>query len=203
MTDNFSKYNRKSVDDRSIDTLIGLSKGLLADGSLDGVEADFLLNWLRQTHQTCDHPIVVNLLLRVEAMLKDGVLDDEEQAELISLLRRLNGDESTPGELKKPSSLPLDSPVPEVIYANRSFLFTGTFVFGTRADCKSAVERFGGRNASGVSKSLDYLVIGSYVTDSWAHESFGRKIEKAASYRDAGAELSIIAEEDWLSRSGL
>ena len=36
----FTRFNRKSIDDRQIDTLIGISKGLAADGKVDQVEAD-------------------------------------------------------------------------------------------------------------------------------------------------------------------
>jgi len=35
------------------------------------------------------------------------------------------------------------------------------------------------------------------VTDSWIHENFGRKIEKAMKYRDEGVALAIVSEEHW------
>jgi len=54
-----------------------------------------------------------------------------------------------------------------------------------------------------VTKKLNYLVLGSYVTDSWAHETFGRKIEKAMDYRDSGVPLAIITEEHWAKCGGL
>ena len=65
------------------------------------------------------------------------------------------------------------------------------------------MERLGGLNVSGVSKSLDYLVLGTYVTDSWIHESFGRKIEKAVGYRESGVPIVIMSEERWLEAAGL
>jgi NAD-dependent DNA ligase len=61
----------------------------------------------------------------------------------------------------------------------------------------------GGINAKSVTKNLDYLVLGTYVTDSWIHESFGRKIEKAMQYRDSGLPIKIITEEHWLTESNL
>ena len=49
-------------------------------------------------------------------------------------------------------------------------------------------------------RDLDYLVLGSYVTPSWIHESFGRKIEKAMEWRDVrGMSLAIVSEEQWLT----
>ena len=52
-------------------------------------------------------------------------------------------------------------------------------------------------------KSLNYLVLGTYVSESWIHENFGRKIEKAMGYRDGGLPLAIITEEHWASSGGV
>ncbi|MDB0064578.1 hypothetical protein N9F47_05315 [Gammaproteobacteria bacterium] len=57
--DIFQKFNRKHIDDRQIDTLIGISKGLLADGKVDQSEAEFLQTWLIQSRQTTDNPIII------------------------------------------------------------------------------------------------------------------------------------------------
>ena len=202
-TDIFSRFNRKSIDDRQIDTLIGLSKGLLADGKIDQSEAAFLQTWLIQSRQTTDIPVIVNLLERVDVMLEDGVLDQEESKELFSTLSKLAGDPSEVGELAKPTSLPIDLPLPSISFSGKSFLFTGTCVFGSRRQCESAIQMLGGVNAKGVTKALDYLVLGTYVTESWAHENYGRKIEKAMRYRDEGIPISIVTEEHWLDQSKL
>lgn len=68
----FTRLNRKSIADRQIDTLLGLSKGLIA-GKVDQAEAEFLMAWLVQNRQATDNPIIINLLDRVGAMLRDGV----------------------------------------------------------------------------------------------------------------------------------
>lgn len=195
--DLFTRFNRKSIDDRQIDTLIGISKGLLADGKVDQSEAEFLHSWLIQSRQTTDNPVITNLLARVDSMLEDDVLDPDESAELLALLHKITGEPSAVGELAKTSSLPVDEPVPPVIFERNLFLFTGTCVYGTRRDCQAAIEQLGGINAKSVNKKLNYLVLGTYVTDSWIHESYGRKIEKAMQYRDDGIPISIITEEHW------
>ena len=197
--DIFQKFNRKSIDDRQIDTLIGISKGLLADGKVNQSEADFLQTWLIQSRQTTDNPIIINLLSRVDTMLEDGILDSEESTELLALLRKLTGEASEIGELAKTTSLPIDTPAPSILFSGKQFLFTGTCVYGTRKQCQSAIEERGGINAKSVTKKLEYLVLGTYVTDSWIHENYGRKIEKAMQYRDDGLPISIITEEHWLN----
>lgn len=89
--------------------------------------------------------------------------------------------------------------MPDISFEGRKFLFTGTCAYGTRKHCHIATEQRGGTNATSVSKNLDYLVLGSYVTDSWAHETHGRKIEKAMQYRDKGVPLAIVTEEYWVN----
>jgi len=195
--DIFTKFNRKSIDDRQIDTLIGLSKGLVADGKVDQAEAEFLQSWLIQSRQTTENPVIINLLSKVDTMLEDGILDSDESTDLLSLLHKITGEPSEVGELAKTTSLPINDPAPFVSFDGKFFLFTGTCVYGTRKQCKSAIEKLGGINAKGVNKNLDYLVLGTYVTDSWIHESYGRKIEKAMQYRDEGIPITIITEEHW------
>ena len=201
--DIFTKFNRKSIDDRQVDTLIGLSKGLLADGKIDGSEANFLRNWLAQNRQVSNHPVIIHLFNRVSSMLSDEMLDEEESQELLRTLQQIAGEPAEFGEIAKSTTLPICKPAPVVRFPAQTFLFTGTCVFGTRKECQSATEKLGGTCASGVTKSLNYLVLGTYVTDSWAHESFGRKIEKAMAYRNDGIALSIITEEHWANSGNL
>ena len=202
-SDIYTRFNRKKIADRQIDTLIGLSKGITADGRVDQAEAEFLQTWLVQALQADEHPIVANLLIKVESLLQDGVLDEDEAADLFSTLRTITGEETVLGEIGKSSTLPVDRPPPHVEFPGRQFLFTGTCAYCTRKDCHSAVERLRGTVAKNVTMSVDYLVIGSYVTDSWAHETFGRKIEKAMAYREQGVPIRIVAEAHWVDEAGL
>lgn len=201
--DIYTRYNRKSISDRQVDTLIGLSTGLAADGKIDQSEAEVLRNWLGQCLTAADVPLIENLYNRVCEMLSDGVLDDEESAELLSLLQSITGETSDYGEVAKSATLPLCKPSPSIDFTDRRFLFTGTFAFGNRQSCKAAVIERGGICISSVTKSLDYLIIGSYVTDSWVHQSFGRKIQKAMRYRDEGVPLCIVSEQHWIDTAGL
>lgn len=200
--DIFSRFNRKNIQDRQIDTLIGLSKGITADGKVDQSEAQFLHSWLIQNAHS-QNPLVINLLSKISRMLEDGFLDVAESTELLNLLRGFSGDEGEIGEVAKATTLPLCQPAPSILFSTSTFLFTGTCAFGTRKECQEVIETLGGVNAASVSKKLNYLIIGTYVTDSWAHESFGRKIEKAMGYRGNGLPLSIVSEEHWANEARL
>ena len=131
-------------------------------------------------------------------MLKDNVLDKEESKELLETLKKFTGSDFELGELSKASSLPIDQPEPEIVFNNFNFCFTGTFAYGTRKDCKAATENAGGNEVKLTNKT-DFLVIGSYATDSWKHSSYGRKIEKAMLMKGKGHSIKIVSEENWAS----
>ena len=49
-----------------------------------------------------------------------------------------------------------------------------------------------------VTLRTSFLVLGSYVTPAWKHETFGNKILKAMRYRDEGrTDIQIVHEDDW------
>lgn len=47
-------------------------------------------------------------------MLEDGILDQDESDELLSILNKIRGESSEIGELAKTSTLPVDEPAPEL-----------------------------------------------------------------------------------------
>ena len=63
---------------------------------------------------------------------------------------------------------------------------------------QDATVEAGGTVERNITMQTNFLVLGTYVTPAWAHQSFGRKIEKAMDYRDRkGTGLQIVHEQDW------
>jgi NAD-dependent DNA ligase len=93
-----------------------------------------------------------------------------------------------------------DAPAPEITFKGRSFCLTGVFQFadGDRNQCEEAIRARGGVCWQHPNHDLNYLVIGTFVEDSWAHEGYGRKIEKALEYKQTGAQSKIISEASWI-----
>ena len=189
--------NTKPMADRQIDQLIGLAQGILADGIVNQAEAEILQSWLRLNHRT-DNPYVSQLLDQVEQVLADGVLDEDEGRELHDALMSWTGGGGTDGEESTTASLPLDPDPRTVRIAGNIFVFTGTGVFGTRKMMQDATIRAGGTVERSITMRTNFVVLGTYVTPAWVHQSFGRKIEKAMEYRDQkGTGVRIVHEEDW------
>lgn len=190
------RYSEARLNDRQVTELIGLARGLIADGRLNDPEIQFLHKWLVASGGVSQNPLVAKILSRIEEILEDGIVDDDERGDLFETLQAFAGNDFEVGEILKSTTLPLCDPAPELFFEGARFTFTGTFVFGKRRDCEAtAVE--GGAVAGSLTQKTTFLVIGEYATDSWAQSSFGRKIEKAAGWRDAGIPISIISEAHW------
>lgn len=184
------------IGSRQIDELIGIARGVAADGQINEAEAAFLQKWLAANVEVSELPIFNALYHRISAMLIDGVLDAEEQAELLDTLNRFADRTFELGEAMKATSLPLCDPAPALTFPGRAYCFTGTFLFGKRKDCEAAVTALGAA-AGSLTKTTSVLVIGAYATESWKHSAFGNKILKAVEMRSGGMPISIVSEEHW------
>jgi hypothetical protein len=54
----------------------------------------------------------------------------------------------------------------------------------------------GGVVKKGVTRDLDYLILGAEGNPCWAYSCYGRKVEQAMNYRRAGSLLLIVHEND-------
>ncbi len=189
-------FSRARLDDRQISELIGICRGISADNDVNDAEAAYLRTWLAAHSEITHNPVVANLLQHISALLKHDVLGPDERKELAETLAHFTGDKVELGEVLKSNSLPLDVPAPDLEFPGSLFCFTGTFAFGTRKDCESAVERLGGVTGSLTQKTA-YLVVGVYATDSWMQSTYGRKIERALEFKSAGSPLAIVGESHW------
>lgn len=133
------RLNAARLSDRVIDELIGLARGISADRAVAQSEARFIADWLARNRQVADVWPVSILYERVREMLADGVLDSEEQAELLDTLHELAGSGSAPSDAASASSdLPLDRPEPSLVFERRLFCFTGNPFY------REAIEAFHG-----------------------------------------------------------
>lgn len=193
-------FNADRVDRRSADVLAGLAAGIAADGIVTIDEAKFLRQWIETQLVHLDDPVINLLYQRIGLMLQDGVLDVEESSELLDTLRCFAGLGLAVPSAKAysaPNPLPLNRPVPNIVCDGRSFVFTGTMAFGPRRECERLVRERGANIAPGVSRKVDYLVVGSIGNDQWRHSSYGAKILRAVELREEGLPIAIIAEDHW------
>jgi hypothetical protein len=191
-------FNRARRTERDICELLGLAKGLLADGVVTDNEAALLRDWVDRHPDAYDVWPISALYQRLNRAFADGVIDEAERLDLAELLESLVGGEAgVIAGADAATELPIDRPAPTIIWRASVFVFTGKFAFGPRKDCERQVRNLGGECEPGVTQRTNYLVVGTFGSRDWVHTSFGRKIEKAVSYRQAGQRLAVLSEDHW------
>jgi len=176
--------------------MLGLAKGILADGVVTESEAVLLREWMDA------HPGVVGgwpgsvLSRRLRQIFDDGVATSEECEDLALLLEELLGGKI--GIMRGgATALPLDDPRPAVEVPGRVFVLTGRFAFGPKQACEEAIQQAGGSCVEAISKDTHYIVIGTFGAKNWIHSNWGREIATAVEYRRHYGQPFIIAEDHW------
>lgn len=191
-------FNFQQQKNRAADELVGICRGVLADGAVSAHEAAFLKDWIERNAQYAASFPFDHLHRRLMEGLTDGVLDADEEADLLDTLVHLVGGESDlPGRASLATSLPLCMPSPDLAFPGSAFVVTGTFKYGPRVKVVEAIECRGGEIKTSVSAKINYLVIGEVGSQAWRHSSYGRKIEKAVELRESGKPIRIISEQHW------
>lgn len=192
------RANQHRIDTRAIQTLMGICSGLVADDNLNNKEISYLQNWIIDHQSIRDQWPVSAIHFKIQEILADGIITDEERDELVKRLQELTGNffSDTGAAATEGPTLPLDDD-PSIFFNGMSYCFTGEFLYGTRAACERILMKLGGTPQDNVTKKLNYLVIGSRCNPDWINESYGRKIEAAMNHKSSGVEICIISERQW------
>lgn len=182
--------------DRSVDELIGLCKGIAADGRVNQEEADYLCHWLEANRHVQVWPANI-LRARVAEYLEDGHLDEDEKAGMFELLAQVAAKRESCITANLSTALPFDSPLPQIRFHGWSYCLTGRFNTGTRTQCERFIESLGGGVLTAPRKNGCIVVVGEIGSRDWVHSTHGRKIEAAVEYRAQGFPVSIIPEHHW------
>lgn len=196
-SDPYESFRAKALQARSIDTLIGLCKGVIADGRVNQEEAEFLQNWLESNiHVAKQFPASV-IYPRIVKYLADGELDEGESRELLELLKQCTGEQGQQGKAAMTTGVAFDNPQPVLDFQDAKFCLTGQFAYGSKNDVTRRIASLGGAVVTSVHKRGCYVVVGCMGTRSWLHETHGAKIIKAVEAKEQGCPVHIVSEEHW------
>lgn len=175
--------------------LVGIVRGVVADGRVSTEEATHLVEWTR-THPGVARRWPADMLARrLEEIFRDGRVDGRERRLLESVLGQLAGNRSGVSALA--TDLPVDRPPPPVLIPGRTFVFAGELAFGPRRACEREVEELGGMCDRAPTRRTDYLVLGGLAAEDWTQEGFGTEVDAVVRLREQGARVAIISETTW------
>lgn len=182
---------------RTVNELIGICKGIIADDIVCPKEATFLVNWLENNKNTANTFPANVIYPRLTGMLADGALAEGEAQELLDFLKSCTGEIGQEATINLSCGIAYDAPLPELTFKNQEFCLTGQFAYGERTHVSARIQTLGGKVLDNVVKRGCILVVGFMATKTWFHSTHGLKIKKAIEARDAGAPICIIPEEHW------
>ena len=194
MDKSYEHYNSKRIEDKNIDELIGICKGVLSDNEFNEDEKRFLVDSIKK-NKLADHTLVKDLY---------SALTDQENSldDLKNLLISFTGGVVPSSDIKSMSTnTPIEKNLLSVEFKDKIFCLTGIFssALGNRKAIEDIIGEKGGKAKRNVTHDLDYLVIGEFGNNDWKHSTSGNKIEKAMEYRSRKhSKLQIISEEQLL-----
>lgn len=203
MTENsFGRKLGSRINERkqSITSLVGIVTGILADRHLDDAEIGFLTEWLDNNMAVASSWPGNVIAERIRAVLADGIVTEDERADLVKTLQSIvGGTIEELAECKHVTTLALDD-IERIEFQGAEFCLTGDFIMGRKSTCAEAIEIRGGNVRDGVSKKISYLIVGGLGSPEWKHGSFGLKVERCMELKRQGASI-LIVHEDCLARS--
>ena len=123
-------FNANRLVERSTDELIGLCRGLTIDGAISEEEVQCLRQWLETYRAAADAWPGNVIRARVDRILEDGLITQEERTDLFELLREVVGEKAEAPARDQSTALPLSKPAPPIIFSNNTFCLTGRFAWG-------------------------------------------------------------------------
>lgn len=182
----------------SMAVLLGLVRGILADNILNPQEILALNSWLRN-HGELLHEWPANVIAdRVQAILADGVITQQETEDLAETLSRVLGWGFGAQEHVHPwVEILSQTPVPEVIVPGRSFLLSGKFLYGPRERCDSVTLECGGLTDRALNGALDYVVVGALTQTTPPEKESSALIADALSMQSSGHAITVVPEQAW------
>ena len=207
LCDNFLNSSKEYYDliTTSLQYLLGIIHGLLADNVLNDVEILALQEWINSNHFLSGCYPFDEIESLLSSVLCDGKITDDERNMLKAFLGNFidtnisyNINDIELNALReKYNIVGICSLCQEIEFQNNVLCFTGKSNRGKRDDIARIITAYGGIFNNNINRSTRYLIVGVEGNPCWAYSCYGRKIEEAMGLRKQGQKLSIISEVDF------
>lgn len=178
-----------------VDELVGFLTGVASDGILNDQEVDALSTWLNRNESIRDRWPASVVVSRLNNILEDGVITEEEREDLLTTVQKITGTDATAPEISYEASTEVwEDEVEDVPISGSVFCLAGEFVSGDRNHVDTNLRLRGAQTSPNVNKDVDFLVIGTLASRDWLYTSHGRKIEKALLLKRKGSDIAVITE---------
>lgn len=117
----------------------------------------------------------------VETIILDGIMDNEEQQQLLKLLDAFINPQT--------ENVSID-------FKNKFVCLSGEFDLGSKKQVEEMLVMKGASIAKSVTGNLDILILGQAGSAAWKYGNYGSKYEKARQLNEKGKNIVIVKEKD-------
>lgn len=178
--------------------MVGVVRGVVADGVVSVDEANRLARWTRDNPDVAQRWPANILAKRLDRILRDGRVNARERRHLLAILAQF-AENQVGMNFPLATDLPVDHPEPAVVFEGSTFVFAGDMAYGPHRACEREVVELGGACERSVTRRTDYLVIGTLAATDWSQDGFGAQVSEAVQLRSRGASIAIVSEEHWVA----
>ena len=183
--------------DQGLAEMVGLVRGVLADGTVSQEEAQHLSEWTRDNPEVATRYPANLLARRLERIFMDGRVDGREKKRLAAMLSQLADAVGSSGGFPLATDLPITHPPPEIVFEGQTFVFAGEMTYGPIHACEREMIELGGECERVVNRRTDFVVIGTLAANDWCQSAFGALVEEVVQYRSRGVPIAVVTEEHW------
>ncbi len=186
--------------ERGLAEMVGMVRGVIADGVVSSDEAEQLSHWTREHPEIATRYPANILARRLERIFRDGRVDRPERERLAALLAQFSENlAGLSGGFRLATDLPITRPEPDVVFEGQTFVFAGQMAYGPDHACEREVQERGGSCERVVNRRTDYVVIGALAASDWSQSAFGGLVDEVVQYRSRGVPIAVITEAHWAS----
>ena len=194
----------------SIQFLLGLIHGIMADSELSDTEILSLQKWMEaNSYLSATYPYDA-IYEKLSIILSDKRIDQTEREALIAFFSTLiefknscNLSRNAFDDLREDYSVSgIFSKNPEILFEGKTFIFTGDSQRATRQEMTDIAKGFGAKVTTKVSGKTDYLVVGRESNPCWKYACYGNKINDALAFQSKGSKVQIVCEDDFWAAVG-
>ena len=154
---------------------------IIHDHRISDTEVNELRYWLEQHEELKGFYPFDKIFEVVEDILLDGVMDADEEKELLGLLDAF----INPQTVKT-----------EIDFAGKTVCLSGEFHYGSKKQVEDFLSGKGAVIAKSVTGKLDVLILGEAGSAAWKYGNYGSKYEKACQLNEKGRGIVIVKESD-------
>ncbi len=158
--------------------LLGFLQGITSDDYLNDTEILKLKKHLEDTPEVIYNWPGDRIHSRIEQILEDNVIDEDERADLLLMLKGICGQQFTDtgtAECSATDFFASNSLIESI--KDKKVCFTGKFFAGSRKIMESLAKANGAEIKKNVTQDLDYLVIGSLAAETGSSQAMDEKLK--------------------------